>query len=279
VNGLRHLVSERVVVVVIVLNTLAIFVRGFPQTEPFHLALLTVDYICCLYFVFEMVVKLQILGWRQYFTSNWKRFDCFVVVVSSPLLLSPILDLQDFAVLLLLRTGRLARLFRLLRFVPDGPRVWSGVSRGLKAAVGIVLALGLYNLVLALAACYLFRDAAPAHFGDPMAALYSLFKVFTVEGWYEIPDTIAATMSPGLAWFTRGFFVFAVTTGGLLGLSMANAVFVDEMVMDNTNQIEHDVTIVIERLDALESVQAEDFKALASKLDELKALLEELRAR
>jgi voltage-gated sodium channel len=278
VNGLRFLVSERFVSVIIVLNTIAIFVRGFPQAEPFELALFSVDYACCLFFVFEMFVKVRLVGWNEYVASGWNRFDAAIVIISSPLLLSPVLDLQDFAVLLLLRTGRLARFFRLLRFIPDAERVWHGVSRGLKASIGIGFAIGLYNLVLALTACYLFRDAAPAHFGDPLVSLYSLFKVFTVEGWYEIPDAIAAGVSPGMGWLTRGFFVFSVTTGGLLGLSMANAVFVDEMVMDNTNQIEADVMVVIEHLDALEQVQAEDFKALSAKLDDLKVLVEELKA-
>ena len=65
-----------------------------------------------------------------------------------------------------------------------------------------------------------------------------MFKVFTVEGWFTIPDEIAAAAaSPVVGWAVRGFFAFAVTTGGILGLSMANAVFVDEMVMDNNRDL------------------------------------------
>ena len=45
------------------------------------------------------------------------------------------------------------------------------------------------------------------------------------------------------------------------------------MVMDNTDQIQREVIVVLERLDDLERVQAEDFNALSAKLDEVKALL------
>ncbi|MFQ5572538.1 MAG: ion transporter, partial [Rhodothermales bacterium] len=77
------------------------------------------------------------------------------------------------------------------------------------------------------------------HFGNPLLAFYSLFKVFTVEGWYEIPDQVARSGgSAGLIFMIRMYFMLSVLVGGLLGLSMANAVFVDEMTADNNDRLE-----------------------------------------
>jgi len=49
----------------------------------------------------------------------------------------------------------------------------------------------------------------------------------------------------------RVFFVIAVLVGGILGLSLANAVFVDEMMMDNTDVLERKVDLLTEELRAL----------------------------
>ena len=52
----------------------------------------------------------------------------------------------------------------------------------------------------------------------------------------------------GLVNMVRGYFVFAVFTGGILGLSLANAVFVDEMIVDNNDRLEKMVTNLREEL-------------------------------
>ena len=47
---------------------------------------------------------------------------------------------------------------------------------------------------------------------------------------------------------TRIFFVVAVLIGGILGLSLANAVFVDEMMMDNTESLERKMDALTEEV-------------------------------
>lgn len=253
---LHGLIHENVVVAVILLNTAAIILRGFAVwRQNVDLLLFAVDYACTVFFVLEGITKISTFGFKRYWQSGWNRFDFVVVVCSMPMLLHPLLDLHELTVVLLLRTGRLLRFFRLLRFVPDADRIWHGVGRGLKAVAGVGVALGLYNVTLGLAACYLFADASPEHFGDPLVATYSLFKVFTIEGWYEVPEAMTAHMDPLIGALTKSFFVVAVVTGGIIGLSMANAVFVDEMVLDNT----HDLEDTLERLRAeVQEVRAEN---------------------
>jgi voltage-gated sodium channel len=94
----------------------------------------------------------------------------------------------------------------------------------------------------------MFRDLDPEHFGNPVVAGYSIFQVFTVEGWNEIADGLEQRALDGehgnarlLVTGTRLFFVIAVLVGGILGLSLANAVFVDEMMADNTEALERKV--------------------------------------
>ena len=229
------------VLTVIVVNAVAIFLRAFPQLPPpIAQIMYAVDYGCTVFFVVEMLAKIKLYSWRGYIAQGWNRFDFVVVMASASMLLGPILHTEDFSFLGVLRLARLFRSFRLLRFIPDAEKLWAGAKRGLRASVGVVMALALYNVVLGLCACHLFRGVDPVHFGDPLLAIYSMFKVFTVEGWFEIADGIAQH-APGLATLARAFFMFSVTTGGLLGLSLANAVFVDEMIMDNNADLEADI--------------------------------------
>jgi voltage-gated sodium channel len=65
-----------------------------------------------------------------------------------------------------------------------------------------------------------------------------MFQIFTVEGWHEIPDAIAAGATDSWAALARIYFGLAVLVGGILGLSLGNAVFVDQMVADNTDTLE-----------------------------------------
>ncbi len=75
-----------------------------------------------------------------------------------------------------------------------------------------------------------------------MISSYSIFQMFTVEGWNEIPASIVEnTENPMYAGLTRFYFVLVVLFGGIFGMSLANAVFVDEMTMDNNDGLEKKV--------------------------------------
>lgn len=234
----RALVGEKPVIAIITLNAIALFVIAVADAGTLAEKIaFAVDYACVLFFLVEAAIKLRIEGGR-YFASNWNRFDLAVVVLSLPVLLSPWIDLQAFAAVLLLRLGRLFRLFHLFHFIPNVERMVSGVRRALRASVGVLIALAILLFILALGANILFGQFAPEHFGNPFLAVYSVFRVFTVEGWYELPDAIAQS-SGDVIWgvIARIYFMGSVLGGGILGLSLANAIFVDEMTMDNNDDL------------------------------------------
>lgn len=198
-----------------------------------------IDYACTIYFLLEATLKIRAGGFRGYWAIPWNRFDFIVVLLSMPSLLAPLIDVHAFAIFLVLRVGRLFRFFRIFHFIPNANKIFAGVGRALRASVGIFAALFILNFSLAMGGTMLFGKIAPEHFGTPLRSAYSLFKVFTVEGWYEIPDALEEKgISESLIWVVRGYFIISVLTGGILGLSLANAIFVDEMTIDNTLPVE-----------------------------------------
>ena len=246
---LDWLISEPLVLTIIGLNAVAIVLSGFSHIrEHFGEWITWVDYGCLLYFVAEAILKIRRNSFTNYWKRCWNKLDFIIVLGSSPLLLEPIVggSVQFFSIVLV---GRFLRFLRIMRFVPNSEKIWAGVSRALKASAAVFLTLFVLNIILAMGANALFGDVAPKHFGDPLKSAYTLFKVFTVEGWYEIPEEMAANGEDGgLVNMVRGYFVFAVFTGGILGLSLANAVFVDEMIADNNDRLEKMVTNLREEL-------------------------------
>lgn len=240
------LIAERTSSCLIGINALALFLHGFyAEGTPGQRLWFAVDYACVVYFLLEIALRIAAAGRAAFFKSGKNWFDFLIVLISLPTLLTPLIGENLFSVVLLLRLGRLLRLFRLLTFIPDRENLALGLKRALRASVGVFLALILVNLILAIGATALFKEPAPDLFRDPFISLNTLLRVFTVDGWWEIPEALAArTESPFLAFAARLFFIVTVLAGGILGLSLANAVFVDEMLLDNSQMVE-------EKLDAL----------------------------
>ncbi len=252
---LTFLISERVVMSVILLNAAAMTASGFyEEGDPAKAFFDGIDYACVVYYVIEAILKMSHFGWRRYFSSNWNRFDFLVTVLCLPILWEPFVTRPlRLGWAPIVRMGRLFRLFRMLRFIPRVDHLLLGIRRALRASVGIFLALFVINLILALTATMLFGDTDPDRFGDPALSFYSIFRIFTVEGWYEYPDALEGAY-PGASWFfgIRLFFMIAVMVGGLLGLSLANAVFLDEMTMDNTQELEDKIDRLTEHVKLLQ---------------------------
>ena len=279
-------IRERFVMTIILINTLVLFFDEFPMIHKQTQGILRwIDYGCILFFVLEVILKVRAYGFHDYWANGWNKFDFFVTVASIPTLLMPFVPMMDnagFMIFPLFRVGRLFRFFRLLRFIPNIHHITVGIRRALRASIGIFLALLLLNLALAIGATMLFSDFAPKYFGDPLSSSYSLFKVFTIEGWYEIPDELAESgKSAIMISFLRGYFIVSVLVGGLLGFSLANAVFVDEMTADNTDDLEdmvrqmhHEVEEMYERS---QKNQQTNWNAVQAELKEMRAMIEEMR--
>ena len=59
------------------------------------------------------------------------------------------------------------------------------------------------------------------------------------------------------AFFVKVYFIFLVLTGGIFGIGLVNAVFVDELVADNNDE-------VLDKIDSL-SAEIKELKELIKK--------------
>ena len=222
----------------ILLNALVLFALSFAAMEG-ELLLVLIDDFFILFFIVEAAVKIRTYGWRHYIGRAWNRFDFLLLLLSLPALFGRFTPLPDVSFLLVFRLARLIRLLRFLHFVPNVGSILQGLARALRASVFVLLILFVFNFILSMFTCHLYADTAPEYFGNPIISSYTIFQLFTMEGWNEIPAVIAArTEQPLLAGLSRFYFVIIVLFGGVFGLSLANAIFVDEMLVDNNDELE-----------------------------------------
>lgn len=248
----KFFLNEFVIVGAVLANAVVLFMLGFDGLRESDL-LLIIDHLFTFFFLTEVFIKASTWGWKKYIGDGWNKFDFILVVISIPSIFEVFLEIPDVSYLLALRLLRVFRILRFMRFIPNIGKMFSGIQRAFKASVFIFVALLIYNVLLAVISSYIFKDDAPEYFGDPFLAMYSIFQIFTMEGWAEFPAAIvqnsdAGSIMPAIA---RIYFLFVVLTGSILGFSIVNAIFVDEMTMDNNDALEAKVDELNKKLELL----------------------------
>lgn len=249
----RVFLNEQVIIYAIILNSITIFTLGFPSVRDL-LILERFDHLFTVFFAIEAFFKIRMYGWYLYSRNAWNRFDLLLVLVSFPSLFELTHLFPDISFLLVFRLLRILRILRFLRFIPNIKQMFAGISRAFRASIFVLIVLFIYNVLLAVLATFLFSDLSSHHFGNPLLSLYSIFQIFTVEGWNEIPEALLmnipedATLMQG---FVRVFFVLVVLSGGIFGFSIVNAIFVDEMIQDNNNDLEQKIDQLNQKIDLL----------------------------
>lgn len=187
-------------------------------------------------------------------TNHWNQFDFIITLVALPSLMNFFEDVEIQTNLLLslralrvFRALRIAKAARIMRFIPDIEKLVFGIKSALKSCFVVVVGFMIFTLITSILSSTLFGDIAPEYFGDPGQSLYSTFRLFTVEGWFEIPDAIAQTSTHGMAVFAKIYFSLFLFVGGIIGVSLINSFFVDAMAEDNNE----DVLIKLEEMEKM----------------------------
>lgn len=250
----RFFLNEHIILVVIIINALTILFGAFDGLSALQNAIITtLDNIITGIFIIELFVKIRQYNLKGYFSTGWNRLDFILIALSIPAFLSWIFDLSlsNLSFFLIFRVLRVFKFFRFLKFIPGIFDLMLGIQRALKTSIVIILGFCIYIFVIGIFSTYLFQNLAPEYFGNPITSFYSIFKIFTVEGWYEIPDQIAANSSNSIAFFSKIYFIFILVTGGIFGLSLVNSIFVEAMLTDNTDDISQKIDVLEKKIDEL----------------------------
>lgn len=242
--------NERIIFSVILLNSIVIFLQESNLDNHF---IQLVDVLCTLFFVIEMTIKQTTFGVKGYWKSGWNRMDGILVILSLPSIITFFLPstIFNFSIFLILRLLRVLRFFRVLHIFPNFSKLIAAFKLAMRQSYAILLTFLAIIIIFALINCALFKNLAPAYFATPLDSIYSVFRLCTVEGWYDIPDTIAAASAPFWGHVVRLYFCFILILCGIIGMSFINSVFVDAMVSDNNDDVKEQLKQMEAKIDRL----------------------------
>lgn len=227
--------NDKVMLAMVVLNTCTIFAGGFGKAPTLFLV---IDSFFTILFLFEAIVKIREYGWKDYWKENWNKFDLIITLIALPSLANIFIDAAlSTNILLSLRTLRVFKSFRLLKFIPNISGLLRGISLAIKTSLIVTIAFVVLMLIIAILTSALFGKVAPDLFGDPGISLFTIFRLFTGDGWSEIPTAIAGENAGFIGRVIRLFFALLFFAGGILGLSLVNSIFVDAMASDNNDEV------------------------------------------
>jgi voltage-gated sodium channel len=250
-NFKKIFINESVILSIIVINTIIIFITesGIKNSLLLHL-----DILITIFFAIEMIVKIKEYGFKQFWSNGWDRFDFIIVFLSIPSITTLFISssLSNLSVILALRLLRIFRIFRVFKFFPNINQITKGFVRALNQSRAILIGFIIIIIISGLINCCLFKNIAPEYFSTPLNSIYTVFRIFTVEGWYEIPDAIALATTPLIGKIARLYFCLLLCGGGIIGLSFVNSVFVDAMAEDNNDSVIEQLNRIEKKLEELE---------------------------
>lgn len=235
--------------VLVVINTITIFIGGYCQTSR---AFVWIDSFFTIIFILEAIVKIREFGWKAYWKENWNKFDFIITIVAIPSLLNIFIETGVATnVLLSLRSLRIFKSFRLLKFIPNINGLIKGIGLALKASLIVTIAFAVLLLIISILSSTLFGKMNPDLFGDPGVSVFTIFRLFTGDGWSEIPSQIAANSTAVTGRMIRIVFAILFFAGGILGLSLVNSIFVDAMASDNNDDVLQKLNELEQKIDEL----------------------------
>lgn len=249
--------NERFVLCIIVINAFIIFLQ---ESGYYNFWVNLFDVTCTIIFIIEMIVKHAYYGIRGYWSKGWNRLDGILVILSIPSLIMAFVPIHmiNLSFLLALRLFRVLRFFRIIHIFPNFSQIAKGFMRALKQSYGVFIGFFLVIIIFSLVSCSLFKTASPEFFGSPTESIYSIFRLFTIEGWYEIPDAVIAGLPDGFSRWVRIYFSILLVLGGVIGLSLVNSVFVDAMVSDNNDEVKEKLDEIERKLNMLVEEKREE---------------------
>ena len=254
----KLIISDNLLLILILMNVLIIYLHSFDIFHNFFLIFDIIDVIFTLFFTFE--ITFNIVGnpgnnFKQkifnYLKDKWNKIDFFSILLSLPSVgVLFIIDLEIFAGFTILRSLRILKILRVIEFIPEGKEISSKLLKALKGVTFIIIAFIIYSTIISLISVTLFKSSAPSYFQNAFDSFFTIFKVFSGDGFSDIVAEISIHSSIGFIYFTKFYFVIIVFVGSILGLSLINSVFIDQM-------------------STFEQKEQKEIKSLENKLDEI----------
>jgi voltage-gated sodium channel len=208
---------------------------------------------------------------KNFHNDKWNKIDFYSVLLAIPSIgVLFVEDLEIFAGFTVLRTLRIFKILRVIEFIPEGKKISSKLLKALKGVFFIMVAFIIYSTIISLISVTLFKSSAPSFFSNAFDSFFTIFKIFSGDGFSDVVSEIVSNSSLEFGYFTKLYFVVIVFTGSILGLSLINSVFIDQM-SNSDEKSEKELKSLEKKIDLL--LKKQDL--LSNDLNEMKKLKDE----
>jgi voltage-gated sodium channel len=233
----KPIINDRFLLILILTNTLVIFLHSFDGLKPYYYLLDILDVIFTMIFIWEISINIfQSSGvnvaekFKNFHIDKWNKIDFYSVLLAIPSIgVLFVEDLEIFAGFTALRSLRIFKILRVIEFIPEGKEISSKLLKALKGVFFIMVAFIIYSIIISLISVTLFKSSAPSFFSNAFDSFFTIFKIFSGDGFSDVVAEIVSNSSLEFGYFTKLYFVIIVFTGSILGLSLINSVFIDQM--------------------------------------------------
>jgi len=233
----KPIINDRFLLILILTNTLVIFLHSFDGLKPYYYLLDILDVIFTMIFIWEISINIfQSSGvnvaekFKNFYNDKWNKIDFYSVLLAIPSIgVLFVEDLEIFAGFTALRSLRIFKILRVIEFIPEGKNISSKLLKALKGVFFIIVAFIIYSTIISLISVTLFKSSGPSFFSNAFDSFFTIFKIFSGDGFSDVVAEIVSNSSLEFGYFTKLYFVMIVFTGSILGLSLINSVFIDQM--------------------------------------------------
>lgn len=244
---MKYFILPRYNAVAIVIAVILAFFSSYSNAVLIH----TLNWILIAYFVFEAIFKIHENGWKCYTSKLSNKFDLSIVVISLTFLFLPN---EALGSVVYLRIFRIISLIKIVRLMPNTEHMVEGLIRALKASKAVLILLAIQLTFFSLLGFTLFANVIPYYFGDPLRSMNTIFGIFTIENWGAVPEAAKELNQPYAYYAVNAFVITVLVLGGFIALSLANAIFVDEMASDNNDELMKELSEVKSELREIKEV-------------------------
>ena len=200
----------------IVFSSLVVGISTYDVNETFLRVLLISDMFITIFFVIEILIRFFSEEHKKnFFKDGWNIFDSIIVV-------SSLIPAGAGSSVMVLRLLRLARLLRVISFVPELRFVIEALIESLKKSIYVLLLIFILLYIYGVAGVILFESIEGGRFEDLGEAIITLIQIMTLSSWETVMLPVMEIYPT--SWI---YFISFVVFSSIIVLNLFVAILVD----------------------------------------------------
>ncbi|VDK63452.1 unnamed protein product [Onchocerca ochengi] len=240
-RGCRRLVKSQtfywLVIVLVLLNTLVLTTEHYKQESWLDNFQTVANLFFVILFSMEMILKMYSLGLTTYTTSQFNRFDCFVVISSIIEFVLVYFDLMKPLGVSVLRSARLLRIFKVTKYWTSLRNLVSSLLNSLRSIMSLLLLLFLFIVIFALLGMQVFGGKFNFNPMNPKPRanfdtfIQALLTILTGEDWNTVMYNGIASFGGVGSWgvLVSVYYIVLFICGNYILLNVFLAIAVDNL--------------------------------------------------